>query len=191
MAVTQRGKFDPEVIQGVLTRLPYVHHQEVPHVVLADRVYVAAEIQAFLFAWISGLRCPVLNRPTAFNLSGPAWRSEQWLHLAAHVGLSIDSTRLVIAPGSRSSDLPILQPSAASVTIVGENHVGLLDSTLISQAHKLAAAAGVDLLTVTFSSVHADAKFIGATLWPNPLDPSIGSLIVDYFKCRARPALED
>ena len=187
VAVTQTGIFDAGKIRGVLTRLPYVHEREIPHIAPADRAYVAAEMQAFLFAWLSALRCPVLNRPAAFSLCGPAWRPEQWLHLAAHVGLDIDSLHWVVKPGTElPADAPALAPEAATVTIVGDHHVGLVDSALISQAHRLAAAAGVDLLQVTFSSALADAKFIGATLWPELWDAAMCDLIVAYFQRRIR-----
>lgn len=186
-AVTQSGIFDAREIRGVLTRLPYVHEREIPHIAPADRAYVAAEIHAFLFAWLSALRCPILNRPVTFSLCGPAWRSEQWLHLAAHVGLCIDFLHRVVKPGiDTPADAPALAPEAATVTIVGDHHVGRIDPALISQAHRLASAAGVDLLQVTFSSALADAKFIGATLWPDLWDAPTCDLIVAYFQRRIR-----
>ena len=182
-AVTQAGIFDAGEIRGVLTRLPYVHEREIPNIAPADRTYVAAEIHAFLFAWLSALRCPVLNRPAAFSLCGPAWRAEQWLHLAAHVGLGVEPLHLVVKPGTDPpADAPALAHEAATVTIIGDRHIGLVDPALISQAHRLAAAAGVDLLQVTFSSALADAKFIGATLWPDLWDASMCDLIVAYFQ---------
>ncbi|HEV2714058.1 MAG TPA: hypothetical protein VGU64_02260, partial [Terriglobales bacterium] len=65
-------------IQGVLVRLSFVTENELPHIHPEDRLYLAAEIMAFLVAWLSELPCPVLNRPTPFCLAGPSWRPEQW-----------------------------------------------------------------------------------------------------------------
>lgn len=180
--VTQEGLLDPGAIRGVLTRLPCVYDREVPHIIAEDRVYVAAEMQAFLFAWLSGLRCPVLNRPSAFCLSGPPWRHEQWVSLAARIGLSVEPVRRVAALGSDYPNPMAAHPDPAVITIAGVEHVGLLDSVLTAQAFQLAAAAGVDLLTVFFSSARPDAKFIGVSLWPNIADPSIADLILRYFR---------
>ena len=53
-----------EELQCVLTRLPWVTEMELPEIVAPDRAYVAAEMSAFLLFWLSGLACPVLNKPT-------------------------------------------------------------------------------------------------------------------------------
>src|SRR5262245_31751193 len=65
-------------LTGVLTRLPAIFPQELLHIVPEERDYVAAEMTAFLRAWLADLACPILNRPTATCLSGPGWRSEYW-----------------------------------------------------------------------------------------------------------------
>src|SRR5258707_166954 len=49
-------------ITGVLTRLFSVQEQHLGHIVPEDRSYVASEMNAFLLAWLSSLKCPVLNR---------------------------------------------------------------------------------------------------------------------------------
>ena len=42
-------------IQGVLIRWPGVFPQELPHIIAADREYVAQEMTAFLVSWLSSL----------------------------------------------------------------------------------------------------------------------------------------
>lgn len=176
---------DPVAIRGVLTRLPSVYSREIPHIIPGDREYVAAEMQAFLFAWLSELSCPVLNRPRDFGLSGPPWRREQWIHLADQLGLSVDPVRLEAALGSEYRSALPNYPEAAAITIVGKEHTGaLLDPVLISHAYRLAAAAETDLLTVFFCSARADAKFIGTSLLPNLEYPGIADLILQYFGTR-------
>jgi hypothetical protein len=77
-------------IEGVLTRLTYITHHELPHITLKDREYVASEMMAFLVSWLSFLRCPVLNRPsTPICLCGPNWRQEEWIHAASKVGIPV------------------------------------------------------------------------------------------------------
>src|SRR5688572_23214757 len=76
-AVAEGCSVSARSIRGVLTRLPSVTPAELPQIVPTDREYVAAEMNAFLTAWLSELPCRVINRPTALCLAGPAWRREQ------------------------------------------------------------------------------------------------------------------
>ena len=90
-------------ITGVLTRLPAVFEHELMTVVPEDRAYVAAEMTAFLLAWLTQLPCPVLNRPTATGLSGPNWRRERWVAVAAQLGIPARSVRRRQGAGQRKS----------------------------------------------------------------------------------------
>ena len=74
-------------IDGVLTRLPAVLESELGSITAGDRAYVAAEMTAWLAAWLSDLPCPVLNRPSPVHLIGPAWSREQWLLAARRLGI--------------------------------------------------------------------------------------------------------
>jgi hypothetical protein len=47
---------------------------------------VAAEMNAFLVAWLTSLTCPIFNRPTATSLCGPAWSVEHWRIQVARCG---------------------------------------------------------------------------------------------------------
>ena len=76
-------------VTGVLTCRPHVFEAELTQVALEDRPFVAAEINAFLLAWLSSLRCLVINRPSGTCLSGPAWRPQQWVQVAASLGLRV------------------------------------------------------------------------------------------------------
>src|SRR6185312_5009593 len=78
-----------DALDGVLTRLPYVSPVELGHIVETDQEYVAAEMTAFLLAWLSRLPCPVINRPTSSWLCGPAWPPERWVWTAARLGLHV------------------------------------------------------------------------------------------------------
>lgn len=65
-------------IRGVLVRRPAVLAEELTCIDRRDRSYVAAEVNAFLVAWLHALNCPVVNRPGARSLCGPAWNRLQW-----------------------------------------------------------------------------------------------------------------
>ena len=71
-------------IAGVLTRLPYVYEREVHHIALDDRQYVAAEMGAFLTAWLASLACPILNRPMLVTCRGLAGDPSP-VHTDAHI----------------------------------------------------------------------------------------------------------
>ena len=73
----------------MLTRVPAVFEDELTDIMFSDRSYVAAEMTAFLLFWLSRLRCPVLNEPTATCLAGRYWRREQWIDQAARAGIAV------------------------------------------------------------------------------------------------------
>ena len=117
-AAVLAGQIVPvSTITGVLTRLPAIHADMLPHIHAADRDYVASEMTAFLIAFLSSLPCRLLNRPTAGSLLGPAWRPEQWTRTAAKAGIPVRpihrSVRLsaLSTPGSEI---------AAEVTVIGD-----------------------------------------------------------------------
>ncbi len=91
-------------VAGVLTRLPRVTEAELPGIVPEDRTYVAAEMTAFLLAWLSSLRCPVLNRPTTTCLAGPYWWPAQWVRVAHALGVPVRPVHYRADPGRLSSN---------------------------------------------------------------------------------------
>lgn len=163
-------------IRGVLTRMASVYPHELSDIVCEDRSYVATEMTAFLLSWLSSLSCPVLNEPTPTCLAGPYMRQEQWMRLAAAVGIPIctlQSSTHIPEPPSEDS---------VPVTVVGSNYFGAVTSTLATQARRLADAAHVDLLTVYFSSSEAGASFIKADLWPDPTVEGVQNAILAYLQ---------
>jgi hypothetical protein len=142
-----------EDIAGVLTCVPAVTADELRHVVPEDRAYVAAEMTALMVAWLSCLECPVMNQPTPDSLMGPAWHPAQWLHAAGGLGISVRPLQRRVrraapaAPVAAESDL-------VPVVVVGDAAFGAADAASRDCARRLAAAAGVDLLTAYF----ADAR---------------------------------
>jgi hypothetical protein len=172
--------FTSSQIAGVLTRLAAVPEAELDHVAAEDRCYVSAEMTAFLLAWLSSLQCPVLNRPTPSGLCGPGWRIEQWLHLAAGLGIPVKSIR-------RSTSRAAVEETEGgiSVTIVGRECLGAVDSALVDCSRRLAAAADVDLLEVRYTSAGPDARLQTVSLWPDVSRPEVAAALLHLFDSRA------
>src|SRR5262245_2467532 len=97
-------------ITGVLTRLAAVEERELTHIVPDDRAYVAQEMTAFLVSWLSGLSCPMLNRPTPGCLAGPPWRRERWIHEAARLHIPVIPVRRGVSPGLSAAPEPSSVP---------------------------------------------------------------------------------
>jgi len=103
-------------INGVITRIPWVTPEDLLHVVDGDRHYVAAEISAFLLAWLSQLTCPVINRPTTNGLMGAPHAAEGWMAIAARAGLRLPWTRRVF-PAPPEPARPSPSPSWATAAL--------------------------------------------------------------------------
>jgi hypothetical protein len=188
-AVVNQRSISGAEITGVLTRLSYVPEQELTHIAHPDRTYVASEMTAFLSSWLNALRCPVLNRATPTCLSGPAWRREQWIYFAAHLGIPVCSvhrnTRRTADPDDKHSS-----PPDNLVAVVAGRCYGAPDERVADQARQLARAAGVDLLAAHFTKVEGTHKFWGADLWPDVTLPGVADAILDFLSGRRQPRFE-
>ena len=153
-------------IRGILTLRPCIFPEELQNIQSAHRKYVAAELNAFLLAWLTAQSCPVLNRPTACCLAGPNWRPEQWTHAAARLGIPAQTRRHV----PNENAVPIAGETL-EVIAVGERCFGCGDSILRDRTLKLAQAAGVGLLSVRFSADRS--RFLSASVWPSFTDPAV------------------
>jgi hypothetical protein len=167
-------------IDGVLTRWPSVFEQELGHIVAEDRAYVAAEMTAFLRSWLTELDCPVVNRPTAASLSGPTWRAEQWVHVAAGLGIPVRPVRRHVRLSARAEPAPPAAPHA-TVTVVGERALGAVDPLLAAHSRRLAAAAGVNLLAVHFSGPERDAELLSADPLPALDDGAVADALLELL----------
>jgi hypothetical protein len=183
------GRMIPEQeIDGVLTRLPGVGEHELAHIGGEDRAYVAAEMTAFLTAWLSALDCPVLNRPRASSLLAPSWRHEQWVYAAAQLGIPVRPVRRTVTlRGGAGSEFS--QSTWTTMTVVGERCVGDGDEVLASRARRLAAAARVDLLTVHFEEGLGDTRFVCADPVADLSTDRAADAVLEYLqRGRARAA---
>jgi len=168
-------------ITGVLTRLPGIFPWELVRIRREDREFVAAEMGAFLMAWLSSLSCPILNRPLGTCLSGPHWRPEQWARAASRVNIRVRTMERHILPGA-TSEPGASEPSSVAVTMIGQQCFGHIDPRLEAQARRLAAAAGVDLLEVRFSGGEAEPRFESANLWPDLSRADLADAVLQYLR---------
>jgi hypothetical protein len=143
-------------ITGVFTRLPCVMPHELLRMVPEERDYAAAEMHAFLVAWLSTLRCPVVNRPTPGHLAGPAWGRERWISEAAKQGIPV-----VEFDRDSASDSPLCAPDSV-ITVVGKDIFGANDPSLGAYATQLANIAKVTALTVYFEK--ANVQFASCSI---------------------------
>ena len=169
--------FSREQIRGVLSRLPRVCEEDIPHIVAEDRGYVAAEMTAFLTAWLSWLPCPVLNEVTTTCLAGPDWRRERWVHLAAQLGMKV--RRMELTTGSEDERLDYGHLTA--ITIFGDRVLGDANAELASRVRRMALVAGVGMLTAYFDSGEDDAELVDASPWPDLSTEPASALVLEYL----------
>jgi hypothetical protein len=155
-------------LRGVLARLPAIEARDLDHLHEGDRDYAAAEMGAFLTAWLTALRCPVLNRPSASQLLGPQVGADHLPGLAARAGLSM-CTRLP------------LREQVCTVSVVGTRCIGTPPAALARQALRIADAAGASLLTLQFDSAADDAALVSAEPLVDIDDPAIAQAVLDCF----------
>jgi len=151
-AVASGERIATDAISGVVTRLPVVREEDLGHIGVEDRPYVATEMTSFLIAWLTSLSCSVLNRPSATSLLGPTFGQEQWIFLAARAAMRLESKPL---------DQPRPLPTVP-VSVIGDRWIGDVDQALGAQSVKLARLAGAELLTVRFDGRDGRAPFVSA-----------------------------
>ncbi len=169
-------------ISAVVTRLPWVFERDLGHIVPSDRAYVAAEMNAFLLAWLAELPCSVLNRPTPTCLSGPYWRQEKWIQTAARLGISVRPVHRYCALGVPGPESPDSPTESIAVTIVGRWSSDSVDPVLVQQARCLADAAGVEMLVAYFNDCKPGSYFLGASLWPDIADAAVADAMLTYLR---------
>jgi len=150
-------------LQAVLTRRPAVLAEELTSLTTSDRSYAAAEINAFLVAWLTSLRCKVVNRPTATSLCGPAWDAIHWRSAAAAAG--VDWTG--------ENDHTAME----RVVVCGSHCFFTTTAKQRAVARVLARAAGVDLLSVSFRG----DRPCSACVSPPLDDPEVREFLVSHL----------
>lgn len=169
-AVIDRQRVPVKDIAGICVLMPAVSESDLPHIAAADRSYVAAEMTAFLSAWLSSLPCSTVNPPAPGCLCGPNWRPERWIHLAARLELPTRmATRCAGAPDPR----PLPGESAQTVVVAAGGTFGEVDRAAAEWAARLADAAATRLLSVHIGHDADGAFVLGADIWADVSRPGV------------------
>jgi hypothetical protein len=187
-------------IRAVITRIPAVAEAELVNLHEDDRKYAAAEMQAFLLAWLMSLECPVLNRPTPSNLGGPLGSTAQWVRRARRLGLAAQPVRqrAVYTPAAASgtdgridTDAILVDVVGARAFLVGGRAPRPNEGSFATAAIALARDARVELLRVYFEHGSEQAPvFLEAGLWIDIAAESVAGALIE--KCRGcAPAMRE
>lgn len=187
IAVASGSPLATQELAAVLVRLPWVREHDVLRVDAADRTYAAAEMSAFLLAWLSALACPVINRPSTSCLAGPLWRPQRWIRAAASVGLRVGPVRCTTAAATDRRP-PAAEVPTVIATVVGERCLGVEEPAVAGRLCELARLSGAAALTVGLSDAGAEARFLAASPWPDLADDDVLDAVLARAGLAARVA---
>jgi hypothetical protein len=196
-AVVEGKVVAPDAITGVLTRIPAIAPRELPMLAEDDRAYAATEMTAFLVHWLSGLRCPVLNRPSPPSLCGPSWRSEQWTLVGARLGLAVEARVRRTPAFDRDARTPAEGGAADAaelvhVTVVGERCIGADAAPEPARAARLLAqAAAVRMLAVVFRPTATGWSLVDAHRWVDVRDDAVADALLEVLQPAPHTALAE
>lgn len=169
-------------LRGVWVRLSAVTEEELPEIVPSERPYIAAEMMAFLVAWLTELSCPVCNRPTPLSLTGPAWSNERWRLEAARLGIAVPNAEchLVLGREPAEDNTPALRRT--TVTVIGDRCFGSTDCTVHEAATSLARQAGVSVVSMDFDTSSSPPHFLSATTCPRISSAPEADAVLSLFQ---------
>lgn len=163
VCIASGERIDNTSLTGVVCRLPAVFPHDLGHVDPADRDYVAAEMTAFLVAWLAELPCPQLNPVWAGSLGGPAWGLERWFAEATRVGLAVEPFSVGSpAPAEAAQAAPLVE-----LTVIGDTVLPECPAPLAEAALHLSKALGIPMLgSVWRVDPNGVPRFCGASVFP-------------------------
>jgi len=166
-----------ERLRGVISRLGTVTEQELGHIEAGDRAYVAAEMHAFLFAFLRALPCRKVNEPSPACLYGPNFRGGQWRQLARDLGIPVLCEADAVADGSLESE----------VVVVGDRLIGPLSGEMARWSRELARAAGVSYLYVRYRYCGDEVMLMGADPYPRLEMEEVGPALISLLAEQSLP----
>jgi hypothetical protein len=174
----------PLPITGVVNRLGVITPADLPQVHRQDRQYAAAELTAFLLAWLDACPAPVLNRPSAGSLNGPAWHPEQWAAAATSVGLRPDGVRRRIGLTAGTLRPEPVWDRMIGAHVVGDDCFGEVHPVLARRLCELARLAGTPLLGAVVSGPGPGARVRDISAWPDVADPQVADAVANALRAR-------
>jgi hypothetical protein len=175
-------RMQARAITAVVALIPAISVAELPMIDAGDRAYVATEMTAMLAAFLSELRCPVLNRPSPTRLDGPAWSDERWRIQARQHGICVVSSSGVPGPTSvpESNDAPVRE-----VLIIGEQWFGRVPAEIRRRLHSLAELIGVRIFSVRFLHTGRRMELVGVSTLPRIDDDRKRSALWELLERKA------
>jgi hypothetical protein len=167
-------------IAAVLCRLDTIAPSDLPHVHRDDRAYVAAELNAFLRAWLTQFRGVRFNEPSWVSLAGPGWDALQWAWFVRRLGVP------VAASAHRSTELRASGREIVRVIVAGDDVFGITDPTLATYALRIARATRSCSLRITFIHDHR-WQFVSADPRPDIDSVSASALLRLAFASDSAP----
>jgi hypothetical protein len=159
----------PETITGLINRVCHVPTHHFTHAAPADRGYAAAELHAFLLAWLNSIAGRVLNPARPLALGGGRTDPIAIRHYAATAGLPTgpwrDSTRVTCTKAGLVSPAETAAIPTHVVTVLDERVFGpIIPAGLQGGCRRLASYLATPLLQVAFSrSAAGSFQFVHAT----------------------------
>jgi hypothetical protein len=166
-----------ERVRGVITRLGSVTEQELGHIEAADRAYVAAEMHAFLFAFLHALPCSKVNQPSPACLYGPNLRGGQWRHLARELDIPVLCEADLAAAGALESE----------IAVVGNRLLGTASEEMARWSRQLARRAGVSYLRVRYRCCGDEVKLVEADPYPRLEMEEVGPALLSLLAPESLP----
>ena len=159
-------------VQGTLNRLQYAPVEELLFSP-SDRDYVRQEMYSFFLSWLSALPGPMLNRPTAFGLSGQWRHSSEWVFLAASAGLPVpgyaESAGRGFVPLTAGVRLASLSVQLTTVLLIAGTVIGpTMPAPIAEGCRRLAGLSQTAILGVEFCpGIKSEWTFAGVTTHPD------------------------
>ena len=173
-------------VTAVLSRLGGIGPGDLVHVQTQDVDYAAAELDAFLRAWLTAWTGPVLNRPSTTCLNGPGWRPEQWM--AAAAGIRVWPVRRRVSAGDPAPMARPALPVAARrpddgvrVTVVNDRWLGPVDDATGRRLCALARSASCVLLEARLDGTHPEAAVVQLSAWPDVSTPDVADAVAQVM----------
>jgi len=169
----------PLPVEGVVNRLGVITPTDLRRVHPEDRQYAAAELTAFMLAWLDACPATVLNRPGAGSLNGPAWYPEQWAAAAVAVGLQVQGIRRQLAfaaAGAAAAPRPACG-EVANARVVGDTCFGDVHPAVGERLCALSRLAGTPLLAATVDGHGPEARVRDLSVWPDLADPVVADAV--------------
>lgn len=144
-------------IAAVLCRIACVTSADLTMLHADDREYAAAEMTAFLRAWLDQFQCVRCNEPTWMSLAGPGWHPLHWTWLVSNLGMPVIGAARAVE---------VERMHCQTATVSGSEVFGVADPTLIEYSLRIARAMRARSLAIRFVN-DGEWRFVSADPRPD------------------------